>query len=122
VDHPRPRDSVPGIFAITRDPFLVFTSNIMAMLGLRSLYFALAGLIHRFQYLKVSLALLLVLVGVKILLQDVLEVVPGTTFDTLGAITLILGGGIIASIVRAPRTPESHRVEVPARSRRFASR
>ena len=108
-------DSIPAIFAITREPFLVFTSNIMAMLGLRSLYFALAGLIHRFQYLKVSLALLLVLVGVKVLLQDILETIPGTTFYTLGAITIILGGGIIASIVRAPRTPDSRRVEVPAR-------
>ena len=113
-------DSIPAIFAITREPFLVFTSNIMAMLGLRSLYFALAGLIHRFQYLKVSLALLLVLVGVKILVQDILETVPGTTVYTLGAITLILGGGIIASIVWAPRTPESRRVEVPARRRSLA--
>ena len=115
-------DSIPAIFAITREPFLVFTSNIMAMLGLRSLYFALAGLIHRFQYLKVSLALLLVLVGVKVLLQDILETVPGTTFYTLGAITIILGGGIIASIVRAPRTPDSRRVEVPARRGSLARR
>lgn len=115
-------DSIPAIFAITREPFLVFTSNIMAMLGLRSLYFALAGLIHRFQYLKVSLALLLVLVGVKVLLQDILETIPVTTFYTLGAITIILGGGIIASIVRAPRTPDSRRVEVPARRGSLARR
>jgi tellurite resistance protein TerC len=92
------------------------------MLGLRSLYFALAGLIHRFRYLKVSLALLLVLVGVKILLQDILETVPGTTFYVLGAIALVLAGGIIASIAWAPRTPESRRVEVPARRGLLARR
>ena len=115
-------DSIPAVFAITQEPFLVFTSNIMAMLGLRSLYFALAGLIHRFRYLKVSLALLMVLVGVKILLQDILETVPGTTFYVLGAIALVLAGGIIASIVWAPLTPESRRVEVPARRGLLARR
>jgi len=115
-------DSIPAVFAITQEPFLAFTSNIMAVLGLRSLYFALAGLIHRFRYLKVSLALLLVLVGVKILLQDILETVPGTTFYALGAIALVLAGGIISSIVWAPRTPESRRVEVPARRGLLARR
>jgi tellurite resistance protein TerC len=115
-------DSIPAIFAITKEPFLVFTSNIMAVLGLRSLYFALAGLIHRFQYLKVSLALLLVLVGVKILLHDVLGTVPGTTLYTLGVIVVVLAGGIVASIARAPRTPESRRVEVPARRGSLARR
>ena len=91
-------------------------------LGLRSLYFALADLIHRFRYLTLSLALLLALVGVKILLQDILETIPGTTFYALGAIALVLVGGIIASIVWAPRTPESRRVEVPARRGLLARR
>ena len=115
-------DSIPAVFAITQEPFLVFTSNIMATLGLRSLYFALAGLIHRFRYLKVSLALLLVLIGVKILLQHILETIPGTAFYALGAIALVLAGRIIASIVWAPRTPESRRVEVPARRGLLARR
>jgi tellurite resistance protein TerC len=108
-------DSLPAIFAVTNDPFLVFTSNIMAILGLRSLYFALVGIIERFYYLKLSLALMLVLIGTRMLLRDVLEALPGTTFYTLGAIALLLGGGVIASIVRARRTAESSRVDVPRR-------
>jgi tellurite resistance protein TerC len=108
-------DSIPAIFAITHDSFLVFTSNIMAVLGLRSLYFALVGIIDRFYYLRVSLSLLLVLIGTKMLLKDVLETLPGTTAYTLGATVLIMGGGIIASIIRARRTPESQWVDVPAR-------
>jgi tellurite resistance protein TerC len=110
-------DSIPAIFAITDDPFIVFTSNVMAILGLRSLYFALAGIIHRFYYLRLSLALLLVLIGTKMLLQDVLEASPATTYWTLAATTIILAGGVIASIVRARRTPESDRVAIPARRR-----
>jgi integral membrane protein TerC family protein len=93
-----------------------------AVLGLRSLYFALAGIIDRFYYLKLSLALLLVLIGTKMLLKDVLETLPGTTYYTLGAITLILGGGIVASLVRARRASESRRIEVPARGSRLAHR
>ena len=108
-------DSIPAVFAITEDPFLVFTSNIMAVLGLRSLYFALAGIIHRFYYLRVSLSLLLVLIGAKMLLKDILHALPGTTYYTLGAIALILAGGIIASLIRARRTPDSYEVDVPAR-------
>ena len=90
-------------------------SNIMAILGLRSLYFALAGIIQRFYYLKVSLALLLALIGAKMLMKDVLESLPGTIYYTLGSITLILTGGVVASIIRARRTPESRWVEIPAR-------
>jgi tellurite resistance protein TerC len=108
-------DSIPAIFAITEDPFLVFTSNVMAILGLRSLYFALAGIIHRFYYLRLSLALLLVVIGTKMLLKDVLETGPATTYGTLAAATIVLAGGVIASIVRARRTPESVTVAIPAR-------
>jgi tellurite resistance protein TerC len=113
-------DSIPAIFAITQDPFLVFTSNIMAVLGLRSLYFALVGIINRFYYLNLSLALLLVLIGTKLLLKDIFPAL-GTTYYTLGAITLILAAGIIASLIRASRTPESYRVDIPAR-RKLATR
>jgi len=111
-------DSIPAVFAITQDPFLVFTSNIMAVLGLRSLYFAVAGIIDRFYYLRFSLSLILVVIGTKMLLKDVLHALPDATFYTLGAIAFILAGGIVASIVRARRTPESAEVEVPARRER----
>jgi tellurite resistance protein TerC len=96
-------DSIPAIFAITEDPFLVFTSNIFAMLGLRALYFALAGVVKKFYYLKNSLALLLALIGVKMLLKDVLHAIPGITYYTLGAIALVLTAGIVASLIRAER-------------------
>jgi tellurite resistance protein TerC len=108
-------DSIPAIFAITRDPFLVFTSNIMAVLGLRALYFALAGIIDRFHYLRLSLALLLALIGTKFLLKDILPAGSDTVHYTLAAVILILGGGIIASLICARRTPESCHVEIPAR-------
>ena len=100
-------DSIPAIFSVTRDPFLVFTSNIMALLGLRSLYFALAGLVDRFRYLRISLGLLLVLIGTKLLLKDVLVEGPTTVLFTLGAVALVLGGGIIASLLFGKRAPDS---------------
>ncbi|HMT14791.1 MAG TPA: TerC family protein [Aestuariivirga sp.] len=89
-------DSVPAIFAITQDPFIVYTSNIFAILGLRSLYFALAAAIHRFRYLQYSLAIVLVLVGIKIFLVPL-----GVKIDTvlsLIATVGILAGGIIYSL------------------------
>jgi tellurite resistance protein TerC len=63
-------DSVPAIFAITTDPFIVYTSNIFAILGLRALYFALAAIVHRFHYLKYALSVLLVFIGSKIFIAD----------------------------------------------------
>jgi len=92
-------DSIPAIFAITDVPFIIFTSNVFAILGLRSLYFAVAGLLGKFRYLKVSLAVLLALIGTKMLLRDVLHAVPGLTYWTLGAIVVILGSGILASVL-----------------------
>jgi tellurite resistance protein TerC len=108
-------DSIPAIFAITRDPFLVFTSNIMAILGLRSLYFALAGIMNRFHYLRLSLALLLALIGTKFILKDIFPAGPDTVHYTLGAVTVILAGGVIASLICARRRPESCCLEIPAR-------
>jgi tellurite resistance protein TerC len=96
-------DSIPAIFAITVDPFLVFTSNVFAILGLRSLFFALADIMDRFHYLKLSLAVLLALIGMKMFLKDVLHAVPGLTYYTLGAIALVLTAGIVASLLRAKR-------------------
>jgi len=107
-------DSIPAIFAITTDPFLVFTSNVFAILGLRSLYFALAGAIEKFRYLKVSLAAILGLVGVKMLVADLLKEYLGPNFNfwLLGMVALILAAGVVASWWRAGRDGEA-RKEMP---------
>jgi tellurite resistance protein TerC len=89
-------DSVPAIFAVTLDPFIVYTSNIFAIMGLRALYFALAAAMHRFKYLKASLAVILVLVGIKIFLVPL-----GIKVDTLLSLIVtvsILAGGILYSL------------------------
>ena len=98
-------DSIPAIFAITADPFLVFTSNVFAILGLRSLYFALAGMLKKFRHLKPALALVLLLVGVKMLAASWLKELLGQYFNfyLLGAILLILAGGVLASLL-SPET------------------
>ncbi len=88
-------DSIPAVFAITSDPFIVFTSNIFAILGLRSLYFLLAGMLDRFRYLKVGLAAVLVLVGCKMLLSGVLKV---PILLSLGLITVILTASVLFSL------------------------
>jgi len=90
-------DSIPAIFAVTTDPFIVFTSNIFAILGLRSLYFVLAGMLTRFHYLKVGLGLVLAFVGGKMLLADVLPIHVGVS---LGVIAVLLTGSIVASLLR----------------------
>jgi tellurite resistance protein TerC len=94
-------DSIPAIFAITADPFLVFTSNVFAILGLRSLYFALAGMIDSFRYLKVSLAVVLGVVGVKMTTHAWLKALLGPNFNLylLGLVVLILAAGVLASLV-----------------------
>ena len=92
-------DSIPAIFAVTDDPFLVFTSNAFAILGLRALYFLLAGMMERFVHLKVGLALVLMLVGTKMILTDVLHV---PVWASLLAIGLIVGGSVWTSL-RATR-------------------
>ena len=93
-------DSIPAIFAVTRDPFIVFTSNVFAILGLRSLYFALAAVMDKFYYLKTSLVILLAFVGVKMLVSHHW---PIPTPVSLGVIAFILGGGVAASAMRAKR-------------------
>ncbi len=94
-------DSIPAIFAITADPFLVFTSNVFAILGLRSLYFALAGLISNFRYLKPALSLILLLVGVKMLTAKWLKMWLGDSFNltVLAVIIGILVTGIVTSML-----------------------
>jgi len=94
-------DSIPAIFAITSDPFLVFTSNVFAILGLRSLYFALAGMIDKFRYLKPALALVLMIVGGKMLAAKWLKVWLGESFNftILGVILAVLATGVVTSLI-----------------------
>jgi tellurite resistance protein TerC len=94
-------DSIPAIFAITGDAFLVFTSNVFAILGLRSLYFALAGMVTKFRYLKASLALVLLVVGAKMLLAEWLKLALGKHFNLvlLSIVLLILAAGVAVSIL-----------------------
>ena len=99
-------DSIPAIFAITGDPFLVFTSNVFAILGLRSLYFALAGMVKKFRYLKVALALVLLVVGVKMLLAEWLKLALGKHFN-LYLLTVVLGilaAGVVGSLIAERRS------------------
>jgi tellurite resistance protein TerC len=100
-------DSIPAIFAITTDPFLVFTSNVFAILGLRSLYFALAGMIDRFHYLKISLSFVLMVIGVKMMIHTHLKAWLGAHFNLymLASIAVILGAGVVASLARPRREP-----------------
>jgi tellurite resistance protein TerC len=102
-------DSIPAVFAITADPFLVFTSNVFAILGLRSLYFALAGLISKFRYLKPALSLILVLVGVKMLAAKWLKLWLGDSFNltVLTVILAILATGVITSLMLGKKDEES---------------
>lgn len=97
-------DSVPAIFAITQDPYIVYTSNIFAILGLRALYFALENAVHRFQYLKVALALVLVFIGFKIFAGDLFF---GGKFPapwSLGITISLLAGGVIVSLLKPKPT------------------
>jgi tellurite resistance protein TerC len=89
-------DSVPAIFAITQDPFIVYTSNIFAILGLRSLYFVLSAMVHRFHYLKYALSLVLIYVGAKIFAQQLIGKIPPEF--SLAVTTGLLGGGILFSL------------------------
>ena len=99
-------DSVPAVFAITTDPYIVYTSNIFAILGLRALYFALAAVLHRFAYLKQALAILLVFIGAKIFLADAFGWSKFPASWSLCITFAILTGGVLYSIWRT-RTPQS---------------
>jgi tellurite resistance protein TerC len=90
-------DSIPAIFAITTDPFIVYTSNVFAILGLRALYFALAGVIRRFKYLKIGLALVLVVVGSKMVLVDIWKM---PTLMALAITVSLIGGSIVYSLYK----------------------
>jgi tellurite resistance protein TerC len=89
-------DSVPAIFAITTDTYIVFTANIMAILGLRALYFALAAMVHRFEYLKYALAIVLVFIGAKIFWNQIVDKLDPAI--SLGVTLSLIGGGVLFSL------------------------
>ncbi len=97
-------DSIPAIFAITRDPFIVYTSNVFAILGLRSLFFILSGMLDRFEYLKPAVALILIFVGIKMLLSEVVHL---PILLSLGVILGVLTSGVLLSIRKTRRTAPS---------------
>ena len=97
-------DSIPAIFAVTTDPFLVYTSNVFAILGLRALYFLLAGVIQRFHFLQLGLSVVLIFVGVKMLLADWYKVPIGLS---LGVIAAVLTLSVVVSLL-FPKEAEEH--------------
>ena len=114
-------DSIPAIFAVTTDPFIVYTSNICAILGLRALYFVLAGMMDKFHYLKVGLGLVLSFVGVKMLLVDLYKVPIAVS---LGVVAMLLVGSVAASLLwpqAAPPLPAPSPQEVTRDETREAS-
>lgn len=88
-------DSIPAVFAVTKDPFIVYTSNVFAILGLRAMYFLLAGILDRFRYLKAGLAMVLIFVGVKMAIVDLYAIPVGVS---LGVVAGILAASIVASL------------------------
>jgi tellurite resistance protein TerC len=110
-------DSIPAIFGITKDPFIVYTSNICAILGLRSLYFLLAGVMDKFHYLKTGLAFILTFVGVKMLWPEITYLIAREHYEipnllSLGVIIATLSVAVIASLIRARRLEEKQPAEV----------
>ncbi len=116
-------DSVPAIFAITTDPFIVYTSNIYAILGLRALYFALAAMVHRFKYLKYALALVLVFIGTKIFLVGIIGKIPPVF--SLSITFGLIAGGVIVSLwkTRNDAPPQGRqRPQIKRRLKRLCTR
>jgi tellurite resistance protein TerC len=97
-------DSVPAIFAITTDPFIVYTSNIFAILGLRALYFALDAMIHRFKYLKPALAIVLVFIGSKVFVADLLGLEKFPAALSLSMTFLIIASGVVWSLIKTRKS------------------
>jgi tellurite resistance protein TerC len=90
-------DSIPAVLAVSTDPFIVYTSNVFAILGLRSLYFALAGIMGMFTYLRHGLVVVLTFVGVKMLLSDIFHI---PALAALGVIVVVLGGSVVLSVLK----------------------
>lgn len=102
-------DSIPAIFAVTHDPFIVFSSNVFAILGLRSMYFLLAGLVRRLAYLRYGLAFILSYIGVKMLIQDFYKI---PTVVSLGIVIVTLAISVVVSLLLAERRLVRHHAEV----------
>jgi tellurite resistance protein TerC len=96
-------DSIPAVFGITRDPFIVYTSNVFAILGLRTLYFLLAGVLDRLTYIKIGLALVLAFVGMKMIVEPWLHI-PVTA--SLGSVAGILALATVISLLSKPKKSE----------------
>jgi len=101
-------DSIPAIFAVTTNPFIVYTSNVFAILGLRSLYFVFANIIDKFYYLRLGLAVILSYVGVKMLVSDIFHIPSALS---LLVIAVILAITIVASMIRARRASQREQIE-----------
>ena len=112
-------DSIPAAFAITRDPFLIWMGNVFALLGLRALFVLVEGLIARFRYLDETIAIVLGVVGVKLLIEDLVKIGP---LASLGIIAVLFAGGIIASLVADRRDPDSEAKRRSACSARTRAR
>lgn len=95
-------DSIPAIFAVSRDPFIMFTSNVFAILGLRSLYFLLADMMDRFHYLKFGLAIVLSFIGAKMVVADFIHV---SIWLSLGIVAAVIGGSVVISLLTTAPTP-----------------
>jgi tellurite resistance protein TerC len=104
-------DSIPAIFAITRDTFIVYTSNVFAILGLRSMYFLLAGVVEKFRYLRVGLAIVLSFIGVKMLVTAV-HIIISIRFS-LAFVAIVLVGSVVASLLIAPGSETTIQVDLP---------
>lgn len=106
-------DSIPAIFAVTDDPFLVYTSNVFAILGLRSLYFLLAGVVDKFHLLKLGLAVILVFVGIKMLLVDIYKIPTALSLGVIATIlALAIGGSLLFPKAAEAELPEDEHLEV----------
>jgi len=111
-------DSIPAIFGITTNPFIVYTSNVFAILGLRSLYFLLAGVVEKFHYLKIGLAIVLMFVGVKMLTEGYIHEHFGVGKETVIVVSLsfvfvVLAASVIVSLLKPVPAPEQVEVELP---------
>ena len=112
-------DSIPAIFGITTNPFIVYTSNVFAILGLRSMYFLLAGVVEKFHYLKVGLSIVLAFVGVKMLTEGLVANYFGLSREaiitgSLSFVALVLLGSVAASLYWPRRAERQVEVELPA--------
>jgi len=104
-------DSIPAIFAVTTNTFIVYTSNVFAILGLRSMYFLLAGVVDKFRYLRTGLAIVLTFIGLKMLVGAIGFHIP--TMVSLGVVAVVLAGSVVASLVMAPKGEKTITVDLP---------